>query len=227
MVTCVVEPGAILKILAHASKFPSNSVNGALLGSCDGANVEVVDAIPLCHTTLSLAPALEIGLAQVESYAHISGSVQVVGYYQSDARFGPGDLSPLARKIADKVAERQPRAVVLLLDNKRLELFCKAQADVPFDLFTKDGSKGWKRAPEGKPSVVAAEAEAADGAGAARLQLKGGEWKKLREEFFMMFKQLRHRTLHDFEEHLDDVAKDWLNRGFSGAGKFTLPGNAI
>lgn len=68
MVACTVDQLALLKILAHAAKFPSNSVNGVLLGSCaEGGIVEIHDAVPLCHTTLSLAPALEIGLAQASS----------------------------------------------------------------------------------------------------------------------------------------------------------------
>ncbi|KXZ45538.1 hypothetical protein GPECTOR_53g124 [Gonium pectorale] len=221
MVAVVVHQGPLLKILAHAAKFPANSVNGVLLGNCvESGSVEVHDVIPLCHTTLSLAPALEIGLAQVESYTHITGGVEIVGYYQSDSRSGSSDLSPLGRKIADKVAEHQAQAVVLLLDNKQLEQFCKASADNPFELFRQDGTRGWKRVTDGS--------KAAEGADAApSLQLKGGDWKKLREEFFTMFKQLKHRTLHDFEEHLDDASKDWLNKGFAGMGKFLLPGNAL
>lgn len=156
---------------------------------------------------------------QVESYSHITGGVKIVGYYQSDARFGPGDLSPLGRRIADKMSEHQSDAVVLVLDNKRLEQFCKAQADNPFELFIRDGSKGWKRA--GNTAAVDG------GEASAKLQLKGGDWKILREEFFTTFKQLKHRTLYDFEEHLDDPAKDWLNRSFSATSKFVLPGNAL
>ncbi|EFJ45716.1 hypothetical protein VOLCADRAFT_82102 [Volvox carteri f. nagariensis] len=222
MVACTVDQVAFLKVLAHAAKFPSNSINGILLGNCsEGGNVEIHDAIPLCHTTLTLAPALEIGLAQVESYTHIAGGFKIVGYYQSDARFGPGDLSPLGRKIADKVSEHQSDAVVIVLDNKRLEQFCKAQADNPFELFHRDGTKGWKRSGSGSSA-------ADSGATAPKvLQLKGNDWKQLREEFFTMFKQLKHRTLYDFEEHLDDPAKDWLNRNFSAALKFVLPGNAL
>ncbi|GIL92174.1 hypothetical protein Vretimale_12189 [Volvox reticuliferus] len=221
MVACIVDQVALLKILAHAAKFPSSSINGVLLGSCaEGSNVEIHDVVPLCHSTLTLAPALEIGLAQVESYTHIAGGFKIVGYYQSDARFGPGDLSPLGRKIADKVFEHQSDAVVLVLDNKRLEQFCKAQVDNPFELFNRDGAKAWKRA-----GSTAASADGGDAA--TKLQLKGNDWKQLREEFFTMFKQLKHRTLYDFEEHLDDPAKDWLNRNFSAGLKFVLPGNAL
>ncbi|GLC40066.1 hypothetical protein PLESTF_000933800 [Pleodorina starrii] len=220
MVACTVDQVVLLKVLAHAAKFPSNSINGVLLGNCtEDGDVEIHDIVPLCHSTLTLAPALEIGLAQVESYTHITGSGKIVGYYQSDARFGPGDLSPLGRKIADKVSEHQSDAVVLVLDNKRLEQFCKAQADNPFELFQRDGSKGWKRAGSG--------ATGDGGDASAKLLLKGNDWKKLREEFFTMFKQLKHRTLYDFEEHLDDPAKDWLNKNFAAVSKFLLPGNAL
>ncbi len=253
MVLC--DQGPLLKVLAHAAKFPSHSVNGVLLGSVGANGVEVHDAVPLCHTTLALAPALEIGLAQVrtvagiserssflhyppttqhlstyqpvlivivqvEAYTSISGSTEIVGYYHSEARYAPGDLPPLGRKVADKLADRQPRAVALVLDNKKLEQFCKGQADNPFDLFNKDGARGWKRA--GGAGSAAAEGEAGSNSG---LQLHGSDWKKLREEFFTMFKQLKHRTLADFEEHLDDPTRDWLNKSF--AGKFTLPGNAL
>jgi hypothetical protein len=67
---CTVEPGALLKILAHASKFPASAINGVLLGTSsggEGGEVFVQDVIPLCHTSLALAPALETGLAMVRT----------------------------------------------------------------------------------------------------------------------------------------------------------------
>ena len=58
---------AILKILLHAAKYPAAAVNGVLLGRTSSGNrtVEVVDAIPLLHSFLTLAPALETALVQV------------------------------------------------------------------------------------------------------------------------------------------------------------------
>lgn len=74
---------AALKILLHAAKFPYAAVNGVLLGtvsgnaggdgSSDDAHIEgsrqtritIVDAVPLFHTFLSLAPMLETALVQV------------------------------------------------------------------------------------------------------------------------------------------------------------------
>jgi hypothetical protein len=80
MVACIVDQVAFLKVLAHAAKFPSNSINGILLGSCaEGGNVEIHDAVPLCHTTISLAPALEIGLSQAspDLVAHVTSSARL------------------------------------------------------------------------------------------------------------------------------------------------------
>ena len=61
------DQSAILKILLHSAKYPSASVNGVLLGrvKSDKKTVEIVDAIPLLHSFLSLAPALETALVQV------------------------------------------------------------------------------------------------------------------------------------------------------------------
>lgn len=58
---------ALLKILLHSAKYPAASVNGVLLGrvKSDRKAVDVVDAIPLLHSFLTLAPALETALIQV------------------------------------------------------------------------------------------------------------------------------------------------------------------
>lgn len=58
---------ALLKILLHAAKYPAAAVNGILLGriSSDKSTVELVDAVPLLHSFLTLAPALETALIQV------------------------------------------------------------------------------------------------------------------------------------------------------------------
>lgn len=60
-----VDNSALLKILLHAAKFTSSSVNGLLIGSAEGDTVHVTDALPLFHTILNLAPQLEIALALV------------------------------------------------------------------------------------------------------------------------------------------------------------------
>ena len=136
----------------------------------------------------------------------------MVGYYHSDARYGAaGELPAVGRKVADQIHQKRSGAIALVLDNKKLELFLKGGQGVsPFELFTKDSAKGWKReAPEA-------------------LQLVGGgSWQRLYEPFVAMYNQQRHRDVVDFEEHLDDPEKDYLNAGFSASGKFALPGNVM
>ena len=58
---------AYAKMLLHAAKYPHKSVNGVLLGEdvLHDGELFVLDAIPLFHHCLGLAPMLEVALAQV------------------------------------------------------------------------------------------------------------------------------------------------------------------
>lgn len=58
---------AYSKILLHACKYPHKAVNGVLISSSVGGSADavIVDAIPLFHQCLGLAPMLEVALAQV------------------------------------------------------------------------------------------------------------------------------------------------------------------
>ena len=60
-------PRAYAKILLHTSKYPHKAVNGVLLGdeNLQDGEIYVLDAIPLFHTCLGLAPMLEVALARV------------------------------------------------------------------------------------------------------------------------------------------------------------------
>jgi hypothetical protein len=65
MSTYRVERDALLKLLLHAAKHPSSSVNGVLLGTASGGGVHVTDAVPLFHNSLTLADSTEVALVQV------------------------------------------------------------------------------------------------------------------------------------------------------------------
>jgi len=59
-------------MLLHAAKYPHKAVNGVLLGE-DGEQddeVYVLDAVPLFHQCLGLAPMLEVALNQVCTIYH-------------------------------------------------------------------------------------------------------------------------------------------------------------
>ena len=62
-----ISPRAYAKILLHASKYPHKAVNGVLLGdeTLQDGEVYVLDAVPLFHICLGLAPMLEVALARV------------------------------------------------------------------------------------------------------------------------------------------------------------------
>jgi ER membrane protein complex subunit 8/9 len=69
MASCELSELAFSKIILHSFKYPSVAINGLLLGSKDDSshstNMKIVDAVPLFHHNLGLAPMLEVALAQV------------------------------------------------------------------------------------------------------------------------------------------------------------------
>lgn len=63
---------ALAKILLHAARYPQAAVSGVVLaparssgGGDAPTTVTLVDAVPLFHLHLSLAPMLEVALTQV------------------------------------------------------------------------------------------------------------------------------------------------------------------
>lgn len=72
--SCELSKLAYSKIILHAFKYPHTSVNGVLLANEGSSNhsVKYVDAIPLFHHNLGLAPMLEVALMQVIFHFNIS-----------------------------------------------------------------------------------------------------------------------------------------------------------
>ncbi len=132
----------------------------------------------------------------------------MLGYYHSDARFISGDLTPVGRKIADKLASKQPSTVVLVLDNKKLASFMAGEPTPPFELFTRDGARGWHRA------------------GGSGVTVADGTWASLLSDVSGLLRRRLHTTLADFDDHLDDVTSDYLNPQLQSLGKVALPGQA-
>lgn len=205
---------ALAKIVCHAAKHLSSTINGVLLGTVGADGVVVTDAIPMFHTpSVNLAAPTEIALAQISAHTEEVGtSYGIVGYYQSEARFAAAELTAVGRKVADKLASRQPAAVVLVLDNKKLGTYLAGEDTQPFELFTRDGSRGgWTRAAA---------------AGGSTVTLSDSNWKSFLSEVNRLLKQRLHSTLADFDDHLDDASKDYLNPHLKELGKFKLPGQA-
>ena len=45
--------------------------------------IEFIDCVPLFHSSLSLAPSLEVALFQIDSYCQLN-DLEISGYYQAN-----------------------------------------------------------------------------------------------------------------------------------------------
>lgn len=126
---------------------------------------------------------------------------------------GAASMHPVGRRIAERIAERQPGGFVLLLDNAKLAAFSRqGSAEPPFELLLRDGAAkgGWRNAP------VVAAAAASGGSGLAVAD--GGSWEGLRARFLNAASKGLHSSVADFDEHLDDVSRDFTNPQLADAG---------
>ncbi|KAJ3679844.1 hypothetical protein LUZ60_016122 [Juncus effusus] len=191
-VTYELSQTAYIKLVLHALKHQSSAVNGILVGrvaSDGGTTVSISDAVPVSHTSLSLLPPLEIALTQAEEQFGKEG-LNVVGYYHANERYDDSELGLTARKIGDHISRYFPSAPILLLDNKKLEDLIKKKSLTPVvQLYKKDSSK-WRSD------------------GSAKLVLKESSANVLLSDFIASQKW---SEIVDFEDHLDDISKDWLN----------------
>ncbi|GMH40018.1 hypothetical protein BSKO_07922 [Bryopsis sp. KO-2023] len=184
---------ALLKLLLHAAKHPSCSVNGLLVGKENGGVVGIVDIIPLFHTSLALSPPLEIALAMVNSHINSDNNLSIVGYYEGDSQYGRPELSKPGISIADKLAQLyKSMKLCVLVDSTKLADMIRAEEEtLPFQVLVHKSGK-WECS--GKDSEP--------------LGYEGGSLRSLLLEHI---DQGKHRSFVDFDEHLDDVTRDYMN----------------
>lgn len=60
-----ISQNAYIKLILHAIKHSTHSVNGVLLGRTQNDVVQISDSVPLFHDHLGLLPPLEISLIMV------------------------------------------------------------------------------------------------------------------------------------------------------------------
>eukprot|EP00262_Sarcandra_glabra_P013038 TRINITY_DN351_c0_g1_i1.p1 TRINITY_DN351_c0_g1~~TRINITY_DN351_c0_g1_i1.p1 ORF type:complete len:202 (-),score=27.45 TRINITY_DN351_c0_g1_i1:446-1051(-) len=184
---------AYIKLVLHALKHNSSAVNGVLVGRLldDTAVVEISDAVPLSHSLIGLLPTLELALLQIEEHFGPQG-LSVVGYYHANERYDDHDLGIVAKKIGDHMFRYFPNAALILLDNKKLEELTKKSSRNPVvQLYARDSSKNWRQ-PGSDGSMIIKEPSA----------------NILLLDFISSEKWLE---IVDFDDHLDDISKDWLN----------------
>ncbi|KAK4386887.1 ER membrane protein complex subunit/9 [Sesamum angolense] len=185
---------AYIKLVLHALKHRSAAVNGLLLGraSPDAAAVEIVDSVPLFHSQIGLLPPLEIALIMIEEYYGEKG-LSIVGYFHANERYDDFELASVAKNIGDHITRYFPQAALLLLDNKKLEDLPKGKERSPvMQLYIKDGSSWKLGGSKGSNQLTVKETSA----NTVLLDYISSEkWK----------------SITDFDDHLDDISKDWLN----------------
>lgn len=187
---------AYIKLVLHALKHKTSTVNGVLLGRFASHNEEVLEiseAVPLFHSQIALLPPLEIALLQIEEYFGVQG-LSIVGYFHANERFDDRELCNVAKNVGDHISRYFPQAAVLLLDNMKLEALQSGKDGGPvMQLYTRDASKGWK-------PVVAD--------GKSRFTLKEPSANVVLHDYIISEKW---HDIVDFDDHLDDISKDWLN----------------
>ncbi|KAG9154550.1 hypothetical protein Leryth_014993 [Lithospermum erythrorhizon] len=129
----------------------------------------------------------------IEEYYNEKG-LGIVGYFHANERFNDSELGVVAKNIGDHISKYLPQAALFLLDNQKLGDLPKAKDASPVvQLYTKDASRSWKMAGSD---------------GGIRLTLKEPSANIILLDFMSSKKW---NDIVDFDDHLDDISKDWLN----------------
>jgi hypothetical protein len=190
-----VTQNAYIKLVLHSLKHPTSAVNGVLIGRISNDTVEITDAVPLFHSQIPLLPQLEISLILIEEYFSAKG-LNIVGYFHANERSDEFELGGVAKNIGDHITRYFPQAAILLLDNKKLEALKKSKGSgAVVQLYVRDASKNWKLVPSDVNN---------------RFSLKEPSANLILLDYISSEK---YKDIVDFDDHLDDISKDWLNPG--------------
>jgi len=184
---------AYCKMMMHAARYPSYSINGLLLSKSSSMSsgsklIQYLDCIPLFHINTGLAPMVEVALAQIESELEGTGMV-ISGFYHAHDNLRDTHVDVFSQKIADKIAENSPGTLLATIDSKKLSLNIDCSGLI---LHQHDASSGkWKTRDRNSlrlehDSITLACASA------------------------LIHKKI-YRDLVDFDIHLDDISLDYLN----------------
>ncbi|XP_042221344.1 ER membrane protein complex subunit 8-like isoform X2 [Homarus americanus] len=178
------------KMLLHAARYPQSSVSGVVLAQARGGDttsntVVLVDAVPLFHLQLSLAPMLEVALTQIEQRYKSEGLI-IAGYYQANEHIRDNVPDFVALKIAEKIAENNNDSCLIMIDNKRMCLNLMS-APVIVSQLTSEGK--WKSKEK------------------ASVHVEAGSLEVISQ---LLQRRVQH-DINDFDNHLDDLTCDWSN----------------
>uniref|UniRef100_A0A0K2UJZ8 MPN domain-containing protein n=1 Tax=Lepeophtheirus salmonis TaxID=72036 RepID=A0A0K2UJZ8_LEPSM len=206
---------AFAKIICHAAKYPSCAINGLLLSSRVGSDpLVVVDAVPLFHDAIGLTPMLEVALAQIESRFGSDKDCIILGVYHANELFSNVQVDVFNQRIADKVEQTIPSGIMYNIYSLLFQV--SEHCPHPGLLVTVDNTRLSCDMKRGKEALIVRQAES------------NGKWK-LRDDddndilleeggaecaAHLMSKKA-HKNLIDFDNHLDDITKDYVNTSFN------------
>ena len=215
------------KIFSHVFKHPHSDVSGLLLTSSssvednkDATNddvTKVLDAIPLFHReSIDCAAMNEIALAHAHTYA-TSKNARICGlYFANGGNFSSEEeeeekllLLPesrakgLADAIAHNTHEDEAHCVyVLFVDAGKLKSFVEESRSsssttlLPFRVFSRESNNENNNTKSGGGSELKARSDIP-----ARVCVPDADERQRRFD----------RDVADFDDHFDDVSKDWRN----------------
>lgn len=96
-----ITPVAYAIPLLHAAQHTASSILGLFLGRPSASSpsaVEIIDAVPLLHTRVSLSPMTELGLELVAEHAKSAG-MQVVGLYTAGSENKGAELGRVGEQV--------------------------------------------------------------------------------------------------------------------------------
>lgn len=176
---------AYSKMILHVAKYPHCAVNGLLLAANkDSSNtIEIVDIVPLFHQCLHVSPMAEIALVQTEAYA-AANDLQIAGYYAASELCHENSIDKApGLRIADKVAENNPSAAFLVIDNA---LLCSQSQPAAHIWQNKEGH--WM------PTSFTLN-----------------DKNQTLDSVNLLVKRGAMKDFYDFDNHLDCLQNDWTN----------------
>ncbi|KAI9475017.1 hypothetical protein LPJ78_002858 [Coemansia sp. RSA 989] len=186
----VVSLQAYAKAVLHCAKYPWATVHGLLLTETKNNKTRYVDAIPLAHSWPQLTAMFDVALQQAQLFAKTK-NLKIGGYYVAYEDPNNIQLSASSSLLAKALLETNRDAVAFVINAKQL---------------TPESSK------PGLIPYVYADSKWKEQSGA--FGDKSGGFVMENNQVLAATKRLvaerAEAIVHDFDEHLDDVALDWL-----------------
>ena len=198
------------KVFAHIRKHPNSDVSGALLvREDDKDNAFIEDAIPLFHSESGNVSVLnEIALTHIQKYANTShpiGTMRVGGLYFANGNLYAGVLPDRAQGLAEAVGGGARNGIrCVLLEPTAFDAETKnvstSKSSSPFRVFKSNNNNAnnvnFELKEQDKGTVKVVLAPPLDDLDAASTNTNT-------------------KDVCDFDDHFDDVGKDWRNASFS------------